>query len=188
MPAKAVVRARRAGRSARWVLVVVVVLLAHGVAVRWLDDALVGWGAGDKPGTERIEVAFVRALAPSAAPPPAPTAAARKAAKARAPRAAASAPAETQASAPVVAASEPVPDEVPRPVAQAEAASLGQRSVMLGRLRRRENQSRIVGDIRVIALAVVEDAAAAHVSVTLDLIGAIVAVVAGQIRQHPHAI
>jgi hypothetical protein len=64
--------ARRRSRSLRWALVVAIVLLVHGSVVRWAEDSLVGFGPGDKPVAERIEVAFVRSLAPTAAPAPAP--------------------------------------------------------------------------------------------------------------------
>jgi hypothetical protein len=125
MPETAWSRGRWAGRRARWTLVVAIVVLTHGGAMYWLDDALVGWGAGDKPATERIEVAFVRALAPSAAPAPAPAPrpAVPKAARTRPPRPAASAPADLPASAPQPPSPEPVPVEPPAPVLQAEAAS-----------------------------------------------------------------
>ena len=83
-------------RRAAWWTALLVVLLGHVVATLWLQDNLVGWGAGDKPMPQRIEVAFVQVLAP-AAPPPAPTAAARPARKPK--RARAAAPAASAASA-----------------------------------------------------------------------------------------
>ena len=83
-------------RRAAWWTALLVVLLGHAVATLWLQDNLVGWGAGDKPMPQRIEVAFVQVLAP-AAPPPAPTAAARPARKPK--RARAAAPAASAASA-----------------------------------------------------------------------------------------
>jgi hypothetical protein len=67
-------------RRGRWLLVLMAVVLLHAAVVSWLDDALVGWGAGRQPMPTRIEVAFVRTLAPAApapvvvAPTPAPAA------------------------------------------------------------------------------------------------------------------
>lgn len=100
--------APRRSRGLRWLLVVAIVLLVHVVIVRWVEEATVGFGAGDKPMTERLEVAFVRSLAPSAQPSPAPAARGtpQRAARARAPVPAASAPPP-----PVV---EPTPE--PQPV------------------------------------------------------------------------
>jgi hypothetical protein len=63
-------------RRAAWVALLAAVLLAHGVLKLWVDEALVGWGMGDKPMPARMEVAFVRMLAPST-PPAAPAAARR---------------------------------------------------------------------------------------------------------------
>ena len=60
-------------------------VLVHGVLTLWLQQNLVGWGNADPSMPQRIEVAYVRALAP-AAPPPPPAAVARaqpKPAKAR---------------------------------------------------------------------------------------------------------
>jgi len=104
--------ARRVG----WWALLVVVLIGHALATLWLQDTLVGWGAGDTAMPPRIEVAYVQALAP-AAPPPAPAAVAparRKPARARVPAAAASA-AEAAAS-----AAEPMP--VVEPVIEAAVA------------------------------------------------------------------
>jgi hypothetical protein len=124
MAATAVPHGRRAARTTRWLLVVLAVLLLHGGAVRWAGEAMVGWGAGDKPATERIDVAFVRALAPSAEPPPAPAAAVpRRAARARPPRPAASAPLpEPAASMPLsVVETLPQPPRDAQPEVQASA-------------------------------------------------------------------
>ncbi len=127
MAATAVPHHRRAARATRWLLVVLLVLLVHGGAVRWAGDTLVGWGAGDKPGTERIDVAFVRALAPSAEPPPAPSAAApKRAARARPPRPAASAPLplEPAASAPQTVVVETVAERPREPAPEVQAAAV----------------------------------------------------------------
>ena len=65
-------------RRVGWWLLLVAVLLGHALGTLWLQDNLVGWGDGGKPMPQRIEVAFVRTLAP-AAPPPPPAAAAQRA-------------------------------------------------------------------------------------------------------------
>jgi len=104
----------RRSRSLRWLLVVALVVLAHGAIVRWVEQAMVGFGAGDKPMTERLEVAFVRSLAPSAEPTPAPAARRmpqRGAARARVPMPAASAPPPPVVEPP--AEPQPVVPEVP---------------------------------------------------------------------------
>lgn len=88
-------------RRLGWVLLLAAVLLLHGAGVSWLEQVLAGWGAGQAPMPPRLEVAFVRALAPaeppavSAAPPRRPRARA-----ARAPRAALPASAPASASVP----------------------------------------------------------------------------------------
>lgn len=104
-----------------WVGVVLAVLMAHA----WLGDrlhaAMVGWGAGDKPQVVRMDVAFVKALAPAAPPGVSaaavvPTPAPPKPRRARAAREAA-VPLEPPASAPEavplpeLAASAPLPVE-----------------------------------------------------------------------------
>jgi hypothetical protein len=127
-------------RRAGWWSLLVIVLLGHALAALWLQDNLIGWGAGDKPMPERMEVAFVQALA-QASPPPPPAAAprlAQKRARARAAARAASAPASDSAlplpapeSAPpaevvALAAAEPAASEVvgiSAVAAVAEAAS-----------------------------------------------------------------
>ncbi len=90
-----------AARRTRWAGLLVVVLLLHAVAAWWLDDILVGWGAGRQPMPQRMEVAFVRTLAPAE---PAPVVAAATAvpvpAPARPRRARAVAPAASAASSP----------------------------------------------------------------------------------------
>jgi hypothetical protein len=109
---------RAGARGRRWVLVLAAVLLLHVAVVSWLDDALVGWGAGQQPMPPRIEAAFVRTLAPAE---PTPVAAAAPAApqprRARPRRVAAAQPAASAAS----AASMPeVPASAPLAVAGSE--------------------------------------------------------------------
>lgn len=121
-------------RRGRWAALLAAVLLLHGGLAWWLDDALVGWGAGNQPMPQRMEVAFVRTLEPAA---PAPVAAAGPApAPAAAPRtrrARAVAPAASAASAPEerkpVAVVETAPSEpvvvvaaTPPPVQEAAAS------------------------------------------------------------------
>jgi hypothetical protein len=108
-------------RRAAWVLLLLIVLLAHGVLKLWVDEALVGWGLGDKPMPARMEVSFVRALAPSAAPPPPPAwqrAAGPRAAPSPAP-AASAVEAGTAPSPPAPAADTPPP--APEAAASQEA-------------------------------------------------------------------
>lgn len=62
-----------ASRRTRWVLLLVGVLLLHLVGVSWLEQTLAGWGSGEAPMPPRMEVAFVRALAPADPPTAAPT-------------------------------------------------------------------------------------------------------------------
>jgi hypothetical protein len=110
-------------RRAGWWSVLVTVLVGHALATLWLQENLVGWGAGDKPMPERMEVAFVQALA-QASPPPATAAAARPAKKkslARAVVPAASAPAAE--SAPALATPEPTPPAEVVALAPAEPAA-----------------------------------------------------------------
>jgi Protein of unknown function (DUF3108) len=112
-----------AARRTRLAALLAVVLLLHGVGASWLDDNLVGWGAGQQPMPPRMEVAFVRTLEP-AAPAPVVVAATATAApgaprprRARAPARAASA-----ASAPEVMQSVPVATLQMPPPAMAQAA------------------------------------------------------------------
>ena len=98
-----------------WWLLLGAVILGHALATLWLQQNLVDWGDGEKPMPQRMEVAFVRELAP-AAPPAPPTAVAH--AKPRPVKAKTSAP---PASAPERAAVEP-PTEAP-PVAEAQSAA-----------------------------------------------------------------
>lgn len=102
-------------RRAGWWLLLLAVLLGHALGTLWLQDNLVGWGDGGKPMPQRIEVAFVRTLAPAAPPPPPAMSAQRaprKGTKAKPVVPAASAPAE-----PVPPPVEPVaPPVEPTPV------------------------------------------------------------------------
>jgi hypothetical protein len=104
--------AGRLTRRAAWVLVVLGVTIAHGLVTRELAQSRAGWGAADPP-PRRLEVAFVRELAPTAPP----AAAARKPRKPK--RAAAPAP-EEPASAPPDIASAP-PATTPEPAIAASA-------------------------------------------------------------------
>ena len=59
-------------RTAWWALVAAVVVL-HALATLWLQDNLIGWGAGGEQSMPtRMEVAFVQALAQAAPPAAAP--------------------------------------------------------------------------------------------------------------------
>jgi hypothetical protein len=121
-------------RTGRWLLVLGAVVLLHAAVVSWLDDALVGWGAGRSPMPARIEVAFVRTLAPAAPAPvvvatPTPPAATPRARQRRVavpptqPASAASAAivADADTSAPplVAAAEPPSADPLPPPAESA---------------------------------------------------------------------
>jgi hypothetical protein len=119
------VNALRTRRRAAVLALVVAVSLAHWWLGQWLPLARIGDGAADRM-PKRIEVAFVRELAP-AAPPPPPVVVARKAPKARpkpvpAPAEAASAPAaednaaDSLAQLPPVPAAEPDPEPTQAPV------------------------------------------------------------------------
>ena len=102
-------------RRAGWWVLLASVVLAHAAATLWLQQNLVDWGDGNTPMPQRIEVAFVQALAPAPPPAPPPAAARAKAkpAKARAPVPAASAP--QLAAAPA----EPMPETRPEPSPEA---------------------------------------------------------------------
>jgi hypothetical protein len=114
-----------AGRRARWAVLLLGVLLVHASAVLWLQEHLVGWGAGDQPMPARMEVAFVKELAP-AAPPAAAAAPVRAGPKATTgrkpapPLEAASAPSPEVAPEPQP---EPVPPSETLPIVSAIAAS-----------------------------------------------------------------
>ncbi len=115
-------------RRTAWALLLVVVVLAHGWAVWWLEEALVGWGAGQQQMPPRLEVAFVRILAPAeptpvaaaATPPATPARRPRRARPLAAAASAASSPeaklpieaAASSASEPTVAARRPLPSSV----------------------------------------------------------------------------
>jgi hypothetical protein len=57
-----------AWRRVRWTALLLVVLGVHTSGMLWLQERLVGWGAGEQPMPARMEVAFVRELAPAAPP------------------------------------------------------------------------------------------------------------------------
>jgi hypothetical protein len=108
-----------ARRRAVWWVLLAAVMLGHALATLWLRDSLIRWrDAGPVPALRRMEVAFVRVLAPAAPPPaPAPRAVRRPA------RARAAAPAAAMASAPqVTEPSSPAASE-PAAAAAADAAS-----------------------------------------------------------------
>lgn len=117
----------------RWGLLLAAVLLAHLMGVAWLEDTLVDWAGAQAPMPPRMEVAFVRALAPAvpaAAAPTPPRAAARRAPRQQAvvPAVAASATAPAtpaSAAADTAAAVEPaaVPEAVRAAVPTEPAAS-----------------------------------------------------------------
>jgi hypothetical protein len=102
-------------RRARWLALLAGVLVMHGVGLWWVQDVLVGWGEVTVPMPARMEVAFVRELAPAAPPaPPAVVTPPPSVRKAR-PRSAVVAPAP--ASAPQQAPPEPVAPPQPAPSA-----------------------------------------------------------------------
>ena len=109
-------------RRVRWLALLAGVLAMHGVGLWWVQDALVGWGQGTTPMPARMEVAFVRELAP-AAPPAPPTAVARAPVRKPRPRSAVAAP--PPASAPLPSPPEPVASPEPAssapPIVLAEA-------------------------------------------------------------------
>jgi hypothetical protein len=120
-------RVRALARKGRWLLVVAAVLALHAALVSWLDEAMVGWGAGQQAMPPRIEAAFVRTLAPAEPVPvvvavPAPTPKPRRARRVAAAASAASMP-QQPASAPVLAATEaPARADEPSAVASAPLA------------------------------------------------------------------
>ena len=105
----------RTRRRAAVVVLAVVVSLAHWALTEWLPLPRLGDGAAERM-PQRIEVAFVRELAP-AAPPPAPVVV-RRAPRAR-PKAAAALP-------PAEAASAPAADEIDAATVAAAIAQLPQ--------------------------------------------------------------
>ena len=132
MPAAARRMQHLGWRRVRWAALLAVVLLLHGTGVWWLEDALVGWGAGNQPMPPRMEVAFVRTLEPAApaplvaaVPAPARPAAARPR-RARPPVPAASAASAPEPKEPVavveVQASAPTVAVTPPPVQEAAAS------------------------------------------------------------------
>jgi hypothetical protein len=62
----------RLSRRAGWALLLAAVLALHLSGVAWLQERLAGWGAGEQALPARMEVAFVRELAPAAPPTVAP--------------------------------------------------------------------------------------------------------------------
>jgi hypothetical protein len=131
-------RSRR--RRAGLVALALVVSLGHWAVMRLLPELRIGDGSAERM-PKRIEVAFVRELAP-AAPPPPPVVVARKAPKAPkarpkpvpAPAEAASAPAAEDSAAQAlaqlpplpVAEPEPTPEPTPTPVEEAPAPTTPQ--------------------------------------------------------------
>jgi hypothetical protein len=118
---------RVVSRRARWTLLLAAVLGLHLAGVSWLQERLVGWGAGELAMPARMEVAFVRELAPAAPPavaprpaPPPPRRRARPAAPAPPPvaEAASTPPSET------VAEVSPPHDETASAPAPAASAAL----------------------------------------------------------------
>jgi hypothetical protein len=104
-------------RRIGWVLLVLGVTLAHGLVTRELARSRAEWGAADKAPPPRLEIAFVRELAPTA-PPPKPRSKPKPKPKPRS--ALAAAPAAEVASAPPL---EPAPPPDPlEPVPVVEAA------------------------------------------------------------------
>jgi Protein of unknown function (DUF3108) len=111
---------RLSSRQWAWCAIVAGVLITHAWFGAWLQDTLAGWGDARNPQVVRMDVAFVKELAPAAPPTPAAAAAAPPRAaptKLRAPRQAAPSP-ELAASAPEPAASAPIDTPAPD-VAQA---------------------------------------------------------------------
>jgi Protein of unknown function (DUF3108) len=70
-------------RRARWALLLALVLWLHLAGVSWLQERLVGWGAGELAAPARMEVAFVRELAPAAPLAVAPRPVAKPSARAK---------------------------------------------------------------------------------------------------------
>jgi hypothetical protein len=93
-------------RRVRWLALLAGVLVMHGIGLWWVRDVLVGWGEGPVPMPARMEVAFVRELAPAAPPAPPAVVAPPRAVRKPRPRSAVAAPAP--ASAPQQAPPEPV--------------------------------------------------------------------------------
>ncbi len=120
----------RARRVAAWCAVLLAVLLGHSLGALWLRDNLVGWGHGEQPMPERMEVAFVQVLEPSAPPAVPPARVLRKRSMPRAALPAASAPlAETEAPlamaelVPLITTPDVLPVTVAPPASAASAAT-----------------------------------------------------------------
>lgn len=107
-------------RRARWLALLVGVLLIHAAGLWWLQDVLIGWGEAGTPMPARIEVAFVRELAP-AAPPALAAPAPRPAARKPPPRSAPAAPLPASAPLPRPLPVEPL--EPPEPLEPAPSAA-----------------------------------------------------------------
>jgi hypothetical protein len=123
------VNALRPRRRVAVLALVVAVSLAHWWLAQLMPLSRIGEGAADRM-PKRIEVAFVRELAP-AAPPPPPVVVARKAPKARpkpvpAPAEAASAPAVDDSVAEALAQLPPLPVAEPPPVQEEPPAAAEQ--------------------------------------------------------------
>lgn len=118
---------RAARRRAVWLTLLATVLLAHGLVTVWLRDNLSNWRDAEASALRRMEVAFVRVLAP-AKPAPA-SRPMRRATRARAAApAAASAPEPAPIDAPLLDASSTAADDaasIPA-MAVASAASVAQ--------------------------------------------------------------
>jgi hypothetical protein len=101
-----------ARRRSLWLAMLLTVMWGHAGVLAWLAHNLVGWGDAASPSLARMDVAFVKELAPAAPAAPAPMAVAKAAARppARAPREPATKPTtrvpEPAASAPEPAASQ----------------------------------------------------------------------------------
>lgn len=108
------------GRRRAWWALFAGVVFVHALATLWLQDNLVGWGAGSEPAMPpRMEVAFVQALAPAAPPaaaPGRPILPPGKPVRAVVPAASAPAPPEAEVLAPPV-----VQTPLPVPTAVADA-------------------------------------------------------------------
>jgi len=112
-------------RRIGWVLVVLGVTLAHGLVTRELAQSRAEWGLADTAPPPRLEVAFVRELAPSVPPRPPPKhKPKRKVARAAPPAEVASAPpAVPEPPPPAEPVEPPVPVVAEAEPAPAEAAS-----------------------------------------------------------------
>jgi hypothetical protein len=118
-------------RRTAWALLLVLVVIVHGWAVWWLEEALVGWGAGQQQMPPRLEVAFVRTLAPAqptpvAAAPAPPATPARRPRRTRVPAPAASAASSPDAKLPIEAAASSASEPTVTARQPASATALGE--------------------------------------------------------------